>query len=421
MDNLIGVIGLGYIGLPLLVSLSKYYGVIGFDTNSQRLEELKRGYDRTNELQSVDLELIKTLNITNNFTEVKHCDVLIITVPTPVTKDKIPDLGPINSAIQSIAPYIKVSTLVILESTVYPGITEEYCGRKLAEFSNKTLNRDFFIGYSPERANPGDREHRLDNITKIVSASNIQALERMVSIYGKICGGGLHKAPNIKVAEAAKVIENIQRDLNIALINELSIFMNSIEINIRDVLAAAETKWNFLKFEPGFVGGHCIGVDPYYLLHLSKQKGSTISLVENARRINDSMSNFCVDYVIEKINKNISQICLMGVTFKEDCPDIRNSMILDIYKKFKELNYKILINDPVADDSEVKQIFGCNLSDIREIQKADVLVFLVSHSSYSELKQIDINNFLAEKPNAMVIDMKNVLNKNIQSNKLIRF
>jgi UDP-N-acetyl-D-galactosamine dehydrogenase len=269
MDRLIGVIGLGYIGLPLLVNIKKHYEVIGFDINIQRLNELRNGYDRTNELDKKEIKELANINLTNNFAEVKNCDILIITVPTPVTEDKIPDLRPIKSVVTLIGKHIKNNTLIILESTVYPGITEEYIGEKLAKKSKKKLNVNFFIGYSPERANPGDKKHTLTNTVKVISASSNEALYRMKNVYEKFCLGGLHIAENIKVAESAKIIENIQRDLNIALINELAVFFNSENINFRDVLAAANTKWNFLKFEPGFVGGHCIGVDPYYLLYLS--------------------------------------------------------------------------------------------------------------------------------------------------------
>ena len=347
----IAVIGLGYVGLPLAVEFSKKYNVIGYDINELRIKELHSGIDRTLELDKLELEAATNLNFTSDINEISECNIYIIGVPTPVTKNNEPDFTNLVSASRNIGKILKKDDIVIYESTVYPGATEEICVPELANNSNLTFNKDFYVGYSPERINPGDKSHRLIDITKVTSGSTSESAEFVDQLYGSIITAGTYKASSIKVAEAAKVIENTQRDVNIGLINELAIIFNKLSIDTEEVLKAAGTKWNFLPFSPGLVGGHCIGVDPYYLSYKSQSLGYQPEIILAGRRINDGMSKYVALQLVKKMTKkNISiqksNILIMGVTFKEDCPDTRNTKVLNIVDELKDLGANVETYDP---------------------------------------------------------------------------
>lgn len=423
MNNIkIGVVGLGYVGLPLAVEFAKKYPTVGFDIKNDRITNLKKGVDETLEISADILNevLINTrdsngLLLTSDLKELSVCNFYIITVPTPVDQNNRPDLTPLYKASESIGKILKSGDIVVYESTVYPGVTEDECVPILEKFSNLKFNKDFFCGYSPERINPGDKEHTVSKILKITSGSNNESAQIIDQVYKSIIIAGTHKAPSIKVAEAAKVIENAQRDINIAFINELAKIFNLIGIDTNDVLKAASTKWNFLNFKPGLVGGHCIGVDPYYLAQKAQEVGYHPEIILAGRRVNDGMGKYVANQVIKLMVKNsinikTSKILILGFTFKENCPDVRNTKVIDIINEFEEYDIQPMILDPWADPDEVMKVY--NKSSIKKIDdlsdKFDVLIHCVSHN---EFLKIDFSSLL--NSNSIVYDIKSFLPKNI--------
>ncbi len=417
----LGIIGLGYVGLPLAVEFGKKYRVIGFDINEKRINELKNGKDRTLEVNRDELLEAKKLSFSNNLEELKEADVFVVTVPTPVDDFKIPDLTPVIKASETVGKVIKKGDVVVYESTVYPGCTEEDCVPVIEKFSNLKFNKDFYCGYSPERINPGDKEHRVSTIKKIVSGSTPEIAAALNKLYQSIIIAGTHLAPSIKVAEAAKVIENAQRDINIAFVNELSKLFDLMDIDTLDVLEAAGTKWNFLPFRPGLVGGHCIGVDPYYLTHKAVKVGYNPEIILAGRRINDQMGAFVANQLVKLMIKkehkiNNSNVLILGITFKENCPDIRNSKVIDIINELKSFGCKINIFDPWADKEEVKHEYGLDiLCDINEIKnkKYEGVVLAVAHNQFKELDFLSLRT-----EGAVVYDVKGILKKELIDNRL---
>lgn len=386
-ERSIAIIGLGYVGLPLAVEFSKKYQVVGFDNDKQRILDLKSGNDKTLEISKNELKSLKNLNLTFNEKEIYHCNIFIVTVPTPVDRFNSPDLSALSSASALVGNALKKDDIVIYESTVFPGATEEFCIPILEKESKLNYNVDFFCGYSPERINPGDKDHSLTAITKITSGSNQQTADFVDSLYRSIIKAGTHKAPSISVAEAAKVIENVQRDVNIALINELSMIFNIMKIDTKDVLEAASSKWNFLPFSPGLVGGHCIGVDPYYLTYKAIEIGYNPEIILAGRRLNDSMGEFIANITISNLTKlNINpigaRIGILGLTFKENCPDLRNTKVASIIESLKKHNCKIQVTDEFCDINEAKNHYNINLVDLNKMNNLDAIILAVSHSSY---------------------------------------
>lgn len=403
----IAVVGLGYVGLPLAVSLAKFFSVIGFDVNKKRIEELKKGFDITKETSA---DLIKSPNIcyTNEKERLKEASVIIVTVPTPILKSKLPDLSLVESASQIVGQNLTKGSIVVYESTVYPGVTEDLCVPILEKHSGLKHLEDFFVGYSPERINPGDKLHTLENITKVVSASSKESLNLLSKIYGKITN--VYEAPNIKTAEAAKVIENTQRDLNIALMNELSLIFHRMGIDTKEVLDCASTKWNFLRFEPGLVGGHCISVDPYYLTYKAQELGYLPQVILAGRRLNDSMGDFIAQESVKLIMKNnLGHECLiLGFTFKENITDTRNSLVFNIYKELINFNMSVDVYDPYALKEEVHAHYGnVNLIDKSQLRKYDCVILAVRHDEF--LKEKIWFKCLKEK--ACLVDVKSVVDK----------
>lgn len=404
----VAIIGLGYVGLPLAVEFSKKYPVIGFDISEKRINELSNGQDVTSEVSNNELAKIKGIEFTTNINKLKTANVYIVTVPTPIDINKQPDLNPLINASEMLGKIIKKNDVIIYESTVYPGATEEVCLPAIERVSKLKYNKDFFAGYSPERINPGDKNNRLVDIIKVTSGSNRKIAEYVDNLYGTIIKAGTHKAESIKIAEGSKVIENIQRDVNIALVNEFFQIFNNIGIDTHKVINAASTKWNFMRLQPGLVGGHCISVDPYYLLHKSDKNGYIPDLIRTGREINDNMSSYLVDDFIKKLIKNkinpIDQtIALLGFTFKPNCPDIRNTKSFDLYKTLKRNGFKVNVYDPIVSVVDVKNEYGLNCdTDISNINEK--LAFLVvEHSEIIE--NIDFNKF------EYCYDFKGVLNE----------
>ena len=400
----IAVIGLGYVGLPLAAAFSEKYEVTGFDVNAARIEELKSGYDRTLELSSEQMKkaIENGMKFSLNLDDIKDCNFFIVTVPTPIDKNKRPDLTPVVKATQSVAKVLKKGDIVVYESTVYPGVTEEICV-PLLEQSGLKFNEDFFCGYSPERINPGDKEHTVTKIKKITSGSTPAIAEKVDEVYRSIITAGTHKAPTIKVAEAAKVIENTQRDINIAFMNELAMIFNKMNIDTNAVLQAAGTKWNFLNFRPGLVGGHCIGVDPYYLTHKAQELGFHPEMILAGRRINDNMGKYAAGEVVKLMIKrgvliNSARVLVLGLTFKENCPDIRNSRVIDVIEELRDFGCRVDVYDPWADETEVKREYG--LTPLKSFDEADYdcVVIAVAHDKFKGLKF----------SKALVYDIKNV-------------
>ena len=408
-DIKLAVIGLGYVGLPLAIEFAKKRSVIGFDINKKRIEELNLGIDQNLEHNEKELKDLKKLNFTNNDKDLKSANCFIITVPTPVDKFKKPDLKPLFKASGIIGKTIKKGDLIIYESTVYPGCVEDECVPILEKFSKLNFNKDFFCGYSPERINPGDKEHTISNVKKITSGSTKEIADLVDNIYKEIITVGTHKAPSIKVAEAAKVTENIQRDLNIALINELSILFSKMNINTKAVLDAAESKWNFLPFKPGLVGGHCIGVDPYYLTFKAKNIGYHPKIILAGREINDNMGKHVTFRLTNEMkNRNIkikgSNILIMGLTFKENCADIRNSGIQNVISRLKKFNCNLDLHDPWADQSEIKKIYGI-IPKSKLIQNSyDVVLIAVAHKKFKEMGINFISSLCKKK--SIIYDLK---------------
>lgn len=416
LDNeAISVVGLGYVGLPLAVEFGKKRPVVGFDTNAARVGELKAGHDRTLEVEDAALKAARKLTYTSDPKDLGHCKIFIVTVPTPIDEANRPDLTPLIKASETIGRVMPKGSVVIYESTVYPGATEEVCVPALARASGLTYNRDFFCGYSPERINPADKAHRLPTIVKVTSGSTPEAADAVDRLYGEIITAGTHKASSIKVAEASKVIENTQRDLNIALMNELAVVFARIGIDTAEVLAAAGTKWNFLNFRPGLVGGHCIGVDPYYLTHKAEQLGYIPQVILAGRRINDNMGRYVARNTVKLMLKQgldvvRSRIGVMGITFKENCPDVRNSKAIDIVKELEDHGANVLVSDPKADACEVREEYGITLRDISTTSPVDVLVVAVGHDEYRGMTPAELRRLVhGETP--LLVDVKSLYDR----------
>lgn len=416
MSNLkIAIIGLGYVGLPLAVEFGKQVPVVGFDIYQKRIDELKSGQDHTLEVSSEELAQAQHLTYSSNLQDLKECNFFIVTVPTPIDDYKQPDLTPLVKASESIAQVLKKGDVVVYESTVYPGATEEVCIPVLEEKSGLKFNVDFFAGYSPERINPGDKQHRVTNILKVTSGSTDEIAEYVDKVYNLIIEAGTYKASSIKVAEAAKVIENTQRDVNIALINELALIFNKLGIDTEEVLKAAGTKWNFLPFRPGLVGGHCIGVDPYYLTHKAQSIGLHPEIILAARRLNDRMGEYVATQLIkEMVKKRIqvvgSKILVMGLSFKENCPDIRNTKIIDMVKALKEYDLDIDIYDPWVDKAEAQAEYGLEPIGLPQQGQYDAIVIAVSHEQFKSMTRQDFDALAKEK--YVLYDLKYVLEQN---------
>ncbi len=407
----IAVIGLGYVGLPLAVEFGKKRPVVGFDINQNRVKELRSGRDSTLEVTAEDLQSAELLRFEFDVAELKGCETFIVTVPTPIDKANRPDLNPLIRASETVGKAIKPGALVIYESTVYPGCTEEICVPVLEKQSGLKFNVDFFCGYSPERINPGDKVNTLTKIKKITSGSNPEISRIVDELYSTIITAGTYRATSIKVAEAAKVIENTQRDLNIALVNELSVIFDRLKIDTIEVLEAAGSKWNFLPFRPGMVGGHCIGVDPYYLTHKAEEVGYHPQVILAGRRINDNMARYGARNLIRLMLKNgidvaRSTIGVMGITFKENCPDIRNSKIVDLINELKSWNVNVVVSDTWADSSEVLEEYGITLVDENKLKQLDSLVVAVGHSQYRELKPASLRLMCNSNCTPVIADLK---------------
>lgn len=386
-EKKIAVIGLGYVGLPLAVEFGKHRPTLGFDINQLRIKDLESGIDRTLEVNQEGINEAIHLKFSSDAEALRACKIFIITVPTPIDNVKRPDLGPLIKASETVGKYLKAGDIVIYESTVFPGCTEEVCVPVLERLSDLTFNKDFFCGYSPERINPGDKVNTLTKIKKITSGSTPEISTEIDDLYKSIITAGTFQASSIKVAEAAKVIENTQRDLNIALVNELSVIFGRLEIDTLDVLEAAGSKWNFLPFRPGLVGGHCIGIDPYYLTHKAEQVGYNPQVILAGRRINDNMAHYMVKKVVQKMLKNgidvtNASVGVMGITFKENCPDIRNSKIVDVISELENWGINVVVTDPWADPGEVKETYNITLNKISNKHKVDSLIVAVGHSEF---------------------------------------
>jgi UDP-N-acetyl-D-galactosamine dehydrogenase len=413
-DVRIGVIGLGYVGLPLALEFGKRYPTVGFDINEKRVGELRSGRDRTHEADEDELAAATKLSYSTDPETLKSCNFYIVTVPTPVGRNKRPVLVPLKGASETVGRVIGKGDIVVYESTVYPGCTEEYCLPIVESHSGLKFNRDFFAGYSPERINPGDREHRLPTIKKITSGSTPEVADFVDALYGSIITAGTHKAPSIQVAEAAKVIENTQRDVNIALINELALLFHRLGLDTQEVLDAAATKWNFLRFKPGLVGGHCIGVDPYYLTAKAEQVGYHPEMILAGRRLNDAMASHVASRVIKlMIARNIqpsnAQVLVLGLTFKENCPDVRNTKVADVVTELHSYSCNVDVYDPWVDPAEARHEYGIELVKDPPAASYDVIILAVAHAQFVALGAAGIHAF--GRPNHVVFDIKDVLPK----------
>lgn len=425
----IAIIGLGYVGLPLAIEFGKKYEVLGFDINKERVKELSNGYDRTQEANLDDLKAAIErknenghaigLSFSSQKEELKKYNTFIVTVPTPIDQFKAPDLRPLIKASEMLGEVLKTGDLVIYESTVYPGCTEEDCVPVLEKVSGLKFNKDFFAGYSPERINPGDKINTLTKIKKVTSGSTPEIASRVDDLYGSIIEAGTHKAPNIKVAEASKAIENAQRDVNISFVNELSLIFDRIGIDTNDVIEAAGTKWNFLKYKPGLVGGHCIGVDPYYLAHKAEALGYHPQVILSGRRVNDNMGQFVANKVVKLMIDNDhkvkgARVMIMGFTFKENCPDVRNTRVVDIYKELSQFGLAVDIYDPWADAAEVKHEYGLNiLSEINANDIYDAIIVAVAHN---EFLSFDFSKY--KRNNTVIFDTKGCLDRSLVDGRL---
>jgi UDP-N-acetyl-D-galactosamine dehydrogenase len=417
INDKIAIIGLGYVGLPLAVAFGAKNQVVGFDTNSERIANLKNGLDTTLQCTSQEIANAHQLVFTDDLTQIKDCTIFIITVPTPVTKDKQPDLHLLLTASKMVGEVLKKGDIVIYESTVYPGCTEEDCVPVLEEFSRLKYNQDFYCGYSPERINPGDKVHTLTKIIKVTSGSTPEVANIVDNLYASIITAGTHKASSIKIAEASKSIENAQRDINISFVNELALIFDKMDIDTNEVLAAAATKWNFLPFKPGLVGGHCIGVDPYYLAHKATSLGYHPQVILSGRHVNDKMSAFVTEKVIKLLIKNNfnvqgAKVLLLGVTFKENCPDIRNSQAFEIYTALKKLGVDVFAFDPFANAQEVLDNHQINL--VTSLETYDAIVLTVAHDFFKSLNYTSLKS----SANSVIYDTKAILDKSIVTARL---
>lgn len=414
----ISVVGMGYVGLPLAVAFAeKGFNVIGFDINNQKIEEYKKGIDSTHEVGDERLAKVKNIEFTSNPEDLKLSKINIVAVPTPVLKNKMPDLRPVEGASRIVGQNLAENAIVIYESTVYPGVTEDICMPILEKESGKKCGIDFKIGYSPERINPGDKVHRVENIVKVTSGMDKESSEIIAQLYEKIIKAGVHRAATIKVAEAAKVIENSQRDINIAFVNELSIIFDKMGIDTKDVLEAAGTKWNFLKFSPGLVGGHCIGVDPYYLAMKAEEVGYRADVILAGRKTNDGMGKFVAEKTVKKLISTgrmvkDAHVLIMGLTFKEDCPDLRNSKIEDIINELKDYGVFVSVVDPLANKEEAMKEYGVNLSKLEEVENVDAVILGVAHKEYRDLDLNELKSlYKLDITNPILVDVKGILNK----------
>ena len=398
----IAVIGLGYVGLPLAVALARSFDVIGVDIARGRVDELKSGHDRTHEVDAATLAA-STMRYTTDIADARGAAVFIVTVPTPVDAANQPDLRPVMGATRAIAGVLEKQAIVVYESTVYPGVTEEVCGPELERLSGLKRGTDFYLGYSPERINPGDREHTVDRIIKVIAGENAETTEVLAKLYGSATTGGVFRAASIKAAEAAKVIENAQRDLNIAFMNEITQIFQKMDISIYDVLDAAGTKWNFLKFSPGLVGGHCIGVDPYYLSYRAQQLGMQPQVILAGRSMNDGMSHYVADQVHHRLGR-ACDVLVLGLTFKEDVPDLRNSKVADVIARLKWIGHSVTVHDPLADAAEATHEYGLTLDAHALERRYDAVIAAVPHARYRAMSPAEVAGLL--RPDGLVADVK---------------
>ena len=406
----VAVVGLGYVGLPLAVALSRHFDVIGFDINVARVEALNKGHDSTNEVDDASLAA-STARFTSDATELGKAGVIIVAVPTPIDEHRTPDLTPVEKASATVGRHMSKGSVVVYESTVYPGVTEDVCVPILEKESGFTFGSDFTVGYSPERINPGDKVHTVEHIIKVVSGSTPETLELLAGVYGRIVAAGVHKASSIKVAEAAKVIENTQRDLNIALMNELALIFDRLGIDTLEVLEAAGTKWNFLPFRPGLVGGHCIGVDPYNLTHKAEAAGYHPEVILAGRRINDGMGKYVAEKAVKMLiraDRRVSgaRVGVFGLTFKENVPDLRNTRVVDIRAELEEYGVNVLVHDPLADAGEALREYGLPLTALEDMRDLDAAVFAVNHASYVSLDLEALRPRFARPDKAILLDIK---------------
>lgn len=416
-EEKISLVGLGYVGMPIAVSFAKHVDVIGYDINETKINQYKQGLDPTKEVGD-DAIKETTVDFTSDEARLKEAKFHIVAVPTPVNSDHTPDLRPVESASHTVGRNLTPGSIVVYESTVYPGVTEELCIPILEQESGLTCGEDFKVGYSPERINPGDKVHRLETIVKIVSGMDEESLDTIAKVYEIVVEAGVHRAESIKVAEAAKVIENSQRDINIAFMNELSIIFNKMDIDTKSVLEAAGTKWNFLKFTPGLVGGHCIGVDPYYLTYKAEQLGYHSQIILSGRRINDDMGRYVVENLVKKLIQadvpvKDAKVAILGLTFKENCPDIRNTRVIDIVRELEEYGITPLVADPQADAEEAKREYGIDFVSMEEIYNMDAVILAVAHDEFAHLSQADFDQMFKQTENEhkVLLDIKGILNR----------
>jgi len=412
MTDKIALIGLGYVGLPLAVEFGKIIETIGFDINQARVDELTDGKDSTLECAPEELAQATKLSYTTNPEDIRDCSIFIVTVPTPIDDHKRPDLTPLEKSSETVGNLLKPNDIVIYESTVYPGATEEVCVPILEQQSGLKFNQDFYCGYSPERINPGDKEHRVTTINKVTSGSTPEIADKVDALYRNVITAGTHKASSIKVAEAAKVIENTQRDVNIALVNELALIFNKLDIDTEEVLKAAGTKWNFLPFRPGLVGGHCIGVDPYYLTYKATEVGYHPEMILAGRRLNDNMGSYVADQVAKLMTKKCihvvdANILIMGLTFKENCPDLRNTRVVDLVAAFKDFNCRVDVYDPWVDKAEAQHEYGITPIEQPHKNSYDAVVLAVAHDEFKEISVLDMHALGKEKH--VLYDIKYIL------------
>ena len=415
-NDKLALVGLGYVGTPIAVAFSKKVSVIGFDLNQKKIQLYKNGIDPTKEIGDETIAACR-VDFTSDPARLKEARFIIVAVPTPVNCDHTPDLSPVKEASRLVGQNLTPETIVVFESTVYPGVTEDICIPIMERESGLKCGTDFKVGYSPERINPGDQEHRLENITKIVSGMDAESLNTIAEVYGLVVAAGVYKAESIKVAEAAKVIENSQRDINIAFMNELSIIFNRMGIDTQAVLAAASTKWNFLKFSPGLVGGHCIGVDPYYLTYKAEQMGYHSQIILAGRRINDDMGRYIAECLVKKLIKagipvKNARVAILGFTFKENCPDTRNTRVIDIYDELKEYGIDAVIADPVADTAETEGLYPIRLTSLEEIEDMDAVVVAVAHKEFLHYKTEDFDHMFKTKAiRKVLLDVKGIYDR----------
>ena len=415
-DKTIVVVGLGYVGLPLAAAFSAHFPVIGYDLSADKIDLYKNGIDPTNELGNEALQQCQ-VHFTANPEDIGKGDFIIVAVPTPVNQDKTPDLSPVESASHTVGKYMKKGAIVVYESTVYPGVTENICGPILEEESGMKLGTDFKIGYSPERINPGDKVHTLQSIVKIVSGMDEETLSAVADLYGTIIEAGVFPVSSILVAEAAKLVENSQRDINIAFMNELAIAFHLMHINTHEVLQAMNTKWNALGFQPGLVGGHCIGVDPYYFIYQAEKLGYHSKIIAAGRRINNSMSDYVVKQMVKEmirhhVDTRHAKIYLLGMTFKEDCPDVRNSRAVDIFQGLKEMGFEPIAVDPAADQADFERLYHVPLHPLSEVKDADVVAVLVAHKEFKALSMEQVKDFFRkdQEETPVLFDVKSIYN-----------